>query len=100
MATEEHAVVQPGEALFASCNGLLCFYKTYTLKIPNPATDQCMHISKPPLGWPTVHSTTAAANRSARRGSRGVTGHGKRFSNINAEAQSWAKLVCLKKEER
>lgn len=33
--------------LFASCNGLLCFYKTYTLKISNPATGQCIHLLKP-----------------------------------------------------
>lgn len=33
--------------LFASCNGLLCFYKIYTLKIANPATGQCLHLLKP-----------------------------------------------------
>jgi F-box interacting protein len=33
--------------IFASCNGLLCFYRKYTLKIVNPTTGQCLHLSKP-----------------------------------------------------
>ncbi|XP_062199746.1 putative F-box protein At3g17500 [Phragmites australis] len=39
--------MDPDDHLFASCNGLLCFYKTYTLKIANPATGQCLHLLKP-----------------------------------------------------
>ncbi|GJM98500.1 hypothetical protein PR202_ga15521 [Eleusine coracana subsp. coracana] len=39
--------IDPDDHLFASCNGLLCFYKTYMLKIANPASGQCLHISKP-----------------------------------------------------
>uniref|UniRef100_A0A0A8YFS7 F-box associated beta-propeller type 3 domain-containing protein n=1 Tax=Arundo donax TaxID=35708 RepID=A0A0A8YFS7_ARUDO len=39
--------MDPDDHLFASCYGLLCFYKTYTLKIANPATGQCLHLSKP-----------------------------------------------------
>ncbi|KAL6656201.1 hypothetical protein ACP70R_007027 [Stipagrostis hirtigluma subsp. patula] len=39
--------MDPDSRFFASCNGLLCFYKTYTLKITNPATGQSLHLSKP-----------------------------------------------------
>ncbi|CAN6167369.1 unnamed protein product [Urochloa humidicola] len=41
--------MDPDDHLFASCNGLLCFYKTmtYTLKIANPATGHCLQFSKP-----------------------------------------------------
>ncbi|KAL6844693.1 hypothetical protein ACP4OV_025352 [Aristida adscensionis] len=39
--------MDPDGHLFASCNGLLCFHKRYTLKITNPATGQCLHILKP-----------------------------------------------------
>ncbi|CAM0951877.1 unnamed protein product [Alopecurus aequalis] len=39
--------MDPEDHLFASCNGLLCFYREYTLKIANPATGQCLHLSKP-----------------------------------------------------
>ncbi|OEL33492.1 hypothetical protein BAE44_0005488 [Dichanthelium oligosanthes] len=39
--------MDPDDHLFASCNGLLCFYKTYTLKIVNPATGQCLYLLKP-----------------------------------------------------
>ncbi|KAL6839572.1 hypothetical protein ACP4OV_030511 [Aristida adscensionis] len=39
--------MDPDDHLFASCNGLLCFHKTSTLKITSPATGQCLHISKP-----------------------------------------------------
>lgn len=39
--------MDPDDHLFASCNGLLCFYKTHTLKISNPATGECLHLLKP-----------------------------------------------------
>uniref|UniRef100_A0ACD5XT09 Uncharacterized protein n=2 Tax=Avena sativa TaxID=4498 RepID=A0ACD5XT09_AVESA len=39
--------MDPEDHLFASCNGLLCFYRQYTLKIVNPVTGQCLHLSKP-----------------------------------------------------
>lgn len=39
--------MDPDDHLFASCNGLLCFYRRYTLKIVNPATGQRLHLSKP-----------------------------------------------------
>ncbi|KAF8694781.1 hypothetical protein HU200_037872 [Digitaria exilis] len=41
------AHTDPDDHLFASCNGLLCFYKTNTLKIVNPTTGHCLHLSKP-----------------------------------------------------
>ena len=39
--------MDPDDHLFACCNGLLCFYRKYTLKIVNPATGQRLHLSKP-----------------------------------------------------
>jgi hypothetical protein len=39
--------MDPDDHLFASCNGLLCFYKKFTLKVVNPATSQWLHLSKP-----------------------------------------------------
>jgi len=39
--------MDPDDHLFASCNGLLCFYKKFTLKVVNPATGQWLHLSKP-----------------------------------------------------
>ncbi|RLM87389.1 hypothetical protein C2845_PM04G19230 [Panicum miliaceum] len=39
--------MDPDDHLFASCNGLLCFYKKFTLKVVNLATGQWLHLSKP-----------------------------------------------------
>ncbi|PUZ71187.1 hypothetical protein GQ55_2G294100 [Panicum hallii var. hallii] len=39
--------MDPDDHLFASCNGLLCFYKKFMLKVVNPATGQWLHLSKP-----------------------------------------------------
>lgn len=46
-ATYAASHIDPDDHLFASCNGLLCFFKPYVLKIANPATGHYLYISKP-----------------------------------------------------